>query len=83
MTDTERVYIVQVLANMLLTYKQRPSLSDCDSVAKAMIKSYPFLADAEGTTQVLLLLFISSSYIYMYLFHSTHGSGSYIIEHKM
>lgn len=52
LTDCDRKYVVQTLATMLMTHVQRPSLSDCDIVAKALTEKFGFLNDVEGSGQV-------------------------------
>ena len=44
--------MVQTVATVLMTYKQRPSLGDCALVAKSLIERHPFLADCDGTGEV-------------------------------
>ena len=48
MIATDRKYVIQTLATMMMTYLQRPSLHHCGIVAKALIKIYNFLKDDEG-----------------------------------
>ena len=52
LTDTDRKYIVQTLATMLMTHIQRPSLQHCGVVAKALVTMYKFLEDNEGDGEV-------------------------------
>ena len=52
LTDCDRKYVVQTLATVLMTHVQRPSLSDCDIVAKALVHKFSFLNDVEGSGQV-------------------------------
>ena len=52
LTDGDRRYVVQTLATMLMTHVQRPSLSDCNIVAKSLVAKYAFLNDSEGSGQV-------------------------------
>ena len=52
--DGDRKYIVRTLATILMSYKQRPSLSDCGSVAKALVQRFSFLSDSEETGEVCL-----------------------------
>ena len=44
--------MVRTLATLLMTYKQRPSLSDCGAVAKSLVNRFPFLTDSEETGEV-------------------------------
>lgn len=44
-TERDRRYIVCTLATMLLASIPRPTMSDCAIPAKAIIQTYPFLAD--------------------------------------
>lgn len=39
--EADRKYVVQTLATILMTHVQRPSLSQCGFVAKALIDKYP------------------------------------------
>ena len=41
----DRKYIVRVLATMILTSGPRVTTSDCDHVAKALVRKFPFLKD--------------------------------------
>ena len=50
--DTDRKYVVQTLATMLMTHVQRPSLHQCGVVAKAFVEKYEFLKDDEGDGEV-------------------------------
>lgn len=50
--DTDRKYIVQTLATLLMTHMQRPSLRDCGLVAKALVGKCEFLKDDEGDGEV-------------------------------
>ena len=45
LTDSDKRYIVQVLATVLMTYNQKPSLDDCKVVATALLATHPFLKD--------------------------------------
>ena len=51
--DGDRKYMVQTLATVLMTYKQRPSLTDCTAVAKSLIKKFTFLSDQKGSGEVI------------------------------
>lgn len=48
--------MVQMLATMLMTHVQRPSLQHCRIVAKALTKMYEFLKDDEGDGEVRKLM---------------------------
>ncbi len=41
--DDDRKYVVRVLAIMLCTHVQRPSMSDCEIVARSLVAKHPFL----------------------------------------
>ena len=43
--DDDRKYIVRVLATVLCTYVQRPSMRDCEIVAKSLVAKYSFLKE--------------------------------------
>ena len=57
LTNTDRVYVVQTLAMLLMTYVQRPSLSQCQIVAKALVDKCPFLKDDEGDGDVSRIMY--------------------------
>ena len=52
MTDTDRRYMVQTLATVLMTHIQRPSLADCEVVALRLVEKFNFLNDDEGDGEV-------------------------------
>ena len=52
LTDTDRKYVVQTLATVLMTQIQRPSMKDCQVVAQSLIAAHPFLKDDEGDGEV-------------------------------
>lgn len=52
LTDTDRKYVVQTLATMLMMHVSQPSLKHCSAVAKSLISEYPFLKDDEGDGEV-------------------------------
>ena len=54
LTDTDRKYVVQTMATMLMTYIQKPSLHYCGVVARALTEKYDFLKDDEGDGEVSL-----------------------------
>ena len=41
----DRKYMVRVLATMILSQLPKASTNDCDHVAKALIRKYPFLKE--------------------------------------
>ena len=41
----DRKYIVRVLATVLLTHVQKPSMRQCEVVAKALVRKFPFLKE--------------------------------------
>lgn len=45
LTDDDHKYMCRVLATVLQTYVQRPSLKQCENVAKALIRKFPFLKE--------------------------------------
>lgn len=52
LTDTDRKYVVQTLATVLMTKIQRPSMKDCQVVAQSLTAAHPFLKDDEGDGEV-------------------------------
>ena len=84
LVDSDRKYIVQTMATMLMTYIQRPSLSICGTVARALTSRWPFLKDDEGDGEVR----VNSMCLYTTCTHflflcSTHGNGSSITVARM
>ena len=53
--SSDRTYIVRVLATVLLTYVKRPSMKDCEKVAKSLLLKYAFLKEHVGATLILIL----------------------------
>lgn len=43
--DDDRRYMIRVLATVLCTYVQRPSMRDCEIVAKSLVAKYSFLKE--------------------------------------
>ena len=58
LTDSDRKYMVQTLTTMLMTYVQRPSLSDCLVVSKALHRKFKFLGD-ESSEVIVIEIFDS------------------------
>ena len=52
LTDSDRKYVVQTLATMLMTHEPKPSLKQCGAVAKTLIGKHDFLKDCEGDGEV-------------------------------
>ena len=52
LTDSDRKYVVQTMSTILMTYISKPSLRDCEIVAKALIDKFGFLRDGEGDGDV-------------------------------
>lgn len=46
MGEDDRKYMVRVLATMLSTYVQRPSMKDCSVVAESLVRKYSFLKES-------------------------------------
>ena len=53
--DTDRKYMVQTLATVLMTHIPKPSLQHCSEVAKSLVTAHPFLKDEEGDGEVRLV----------------------------
>ncbi len=45
LSDDDRKYMVLILATVLQTYIQRPSMKQCEVVAKSLVRQYPFLKE--------------------------------------
>lgn len=52
LTDSDRKYIVQTLATVMMTYTTKPTMHQCSEVAKALVEQYQFLKDDEGDGEV-------------------------------
>ena len=50
--DSDRKYVVQTLATMLMAYISNPKLKHCGEVARALIEKFDFLKDGEGDGEV-------------------------------
>jgi len=54
LTEVDRKYMVQTLTTVLMTYISRPSLKDCQDVAKALLLKFPFISsEDDGDTLVM------------------------------
>ena len=56
LTDSDRKYMVQTLATMLMSYVQRPSLKDSLVVSKALHAKFKFLGDESSEVNYSLYL---------------------------
>ena len=52
LTDDDRKWIVRTMSTILMTHVQRPTMADCNVVARALVDKWKFLADDEGEGQV-------------------------------
>ena len=65
LTDPDRKYIVQILATMLMTYVQKPSIQDCLDVSCALLAKHKFLqklgaaVSFQNKANVKLLFFLA------------------------
>ena len=48
--SSDRTYIVRTLATILLTYVSRPSMTDCEKVARSLVLKYSFLKEHVSIT---------------------------------
>lgn len=55
LTENDQKYMVQTLTVMLMSYEQKPSLSDCEVVSKAVYSEYTFLEDDDSVVCYCLL----------------------------
>lgn len=46
LSNDDRKYMVRVLATMLTTYVQRPTMKDCEIVAKSLLCKFGFLKES-------------------------------------
>ena len=67
LTDSDRKYVVQTMATVMMTYTQKPSLYQCSIVAKALISKYSFLKDCEGDGEVRYNVCACAHYVYNYM----------------
>lgn len=51
LTDADRKYMVQTLATVLMTKIERPTMTDCLQVSKALHKKFKFLG-SDGSSEV-------------------------------
>ena len=58
LTDSDRKYMVQTLATMLMSYVSDPSLKHCGVAAKALISKFEFLKDGEGDGEVGICMYV-------------------------
>lgn len=54
----DRKYIVRVLATVLLTHVQKPSMRQCEIVAKALVRKFPFLKEHVSVLQFYMSAFL-------------------------
>ncbi len=52
----DRIYMVQVLATVLMTYVQRPSKYQCSLVAKSLLRKLTFLQEGDPEAEVSYIL---------------------------
>ena len=55
LTDSDRKYIVQTLATMLMAHVQHPSLTQCGTVARALVEKYEYLKDGKEDGEVNIM----------------------------
>ena len=48
LTNDDRKYMCRGLATVLQTHVQRPSVANCEVVAKALVSKFPFLKEYVG-----------------------------------
>ena len=52
LTDSDRKYVVQTLATMLMSHVPKPSLKQCGVVSRRLIEKFDFLKGCEGDGEV-------------------------------
>ena len=71
--SSDRTYIVRVLSTLLLTHVSRPSMKDCEIVAKSLVLKYSFFKEH--------VRFYSDLYfINFYYFDSIPGSNTFMYD---
>lgn len=80
--DGDRIYMVQTLATILMTYKTKPSLTDCLNVSKALHAKFRFMGGEES--EVIHYNYIMAYFtVHTYSLFRIHGGGLYTHELKM
>lgn len=65
LADDDRRYMVRVLATVLCTYVQKPSVHDCEIVSKSLVAKFQFLKEYVSIlTNYTLYSFIEMSFSY-------------------
>ena len=73
--DSDRKYVVQTLATMLMSYISDPSLKHCGVVAKALTSKFDFLKDGEGDGEVGYLHVCTDVLCTLILAHMSHNQS--------
>lgn len=81
MTDSDRKYMVQTLATLLMTYKPKPSLRDCLIVSRGLHQKFPSLGDESSEVCIWMDMCIFCFNVFGTF--RVRGNGSYIHERKM
>ena len=68
--EDDRKYMVRVLATMLCTYVQHPSMKDCSIVAESLLRKYSFLK--ESVSIITLFVFINHLICFLELMDTVH-----------
>ena len=50
--------MVQVLATMILSHVSKPSISDCEHVAKALMQKFPYLNECVSRCHLNLVSYV-------------------------
>ena len=80
LANDDRKYMCRVLATVLQTYVQRPSVAHCEVVAKALVRKFPFLK--EYVSHLQCTTFFCAYCSAKLLFYSTLGPTSSIQDVK-
>lgn len=78
LADDDRKYMVRVLATMLTTYVQRPSMNHCAIVASSLLAKFSFLRESVSV-YIIMYNFIMCNWIsWLLILYRTLGSNSFI-----
>ena len=74
----DRKYMVRVLATMLLAHVSRPTMKECEHVARALVQKYPFLDEYVSIKLLLVLTGLN-----LHAAYSSLGSSSFTPDAKI
>ena len=69
---SDRTYMVRVLSTLLLTHVPRPSMKDCEVVAKFLVLKYAFLKEHVRLAMVAICFILHNIHVYSILGPNTY-----------